>query len=369
MIERGRGRWRLQVTPEPDPLAGPRRRISKTVVGSRAEARRELHRLIADAGARLAPAEATVASLMDAFMATATLATTTRADWQSLMDRHIVPDIGAVRLMKLRPRDCDEFYRRLAAAGLGPSRVRCAHVVLHRACAQAVRWGWLTHNPVTAATRPAVPRVSLRPPDAGEVRAALAHIERRDPEFGCWLHVAVATGARRGEICALRWSDLDAERATLRIERSVAVTRAAGVAFKSTKSGNVRLVSLTRQAVAALDAHYQRAVDRRGAPIAADEQIFTRDPAGRRPWDPGLVTSRWVRYRRQAGLDDVRLHDLRHFVATELLTAGIDTRTVANRLGHARTSTTLDIYWAWVPAQDQHAARHLEAPLSPTGGP
>lgn len=55
----------------------------------------------------------------------------------------------------------------------------------------------------------------------------------------------------------------------------------------------------------------------------------------------------------------MRIHDLRHFVATELLSAGIDVRTVANRLGHARTSTTLDIYWAWVPARDRDAAAHL----------
>jgi integrase len=57
-------------------------------------------------------------------------------------------------------------------------------------------------------------------------------------------------------------------------------------------------------------------------------------------------------------------HDIPHFVATELLTAGIDLRMVANRLGHARTSTTLDIYWAWVPARDRDAADHLGALLA-----
>jgi len=83
------------------------------------------------------------------------------------------------------------------------------------------------------------------------------------------------------------------------------------------------------------------------------------------PWNPNLVTARWIRHRKRFDLDNVRVHDLRHFVATELLTAGIDARTVANRLGHARTSTTLDIYWAWVPAQDQHPAHHLGTVLGP----
>src|SRR5262245_60687536 len=65
-----------------------------------------------------------------------------------------------------------------------------------------------------------------------------------------------------------------------------------------------------------------------------------------------------------AALEHLKIHGLRHFVATELLTAGIDVRTVANRLGHARTSTTLDIYWAWVPARDRDAADHLGTVLS-----
>ena len=67
-------------------------------------------------------------------------------------------------------------------------------------------------------------------------------------------------------------------------------------------------------------------------------------------------------------LDHVELHGLRHFVASELLTAGVDLRTVSNRLGHARTSTTLDVYWVWVPAQDEAAAEHLDTVLGQPAG-
>lgn len=98
-----------------------------------------------------------------------------------------------------------------------------------------------------------------------------------------------------------------------------------------------------------------RAVDG-GRSFDAEDLVFTSDPLGQQPWRPELVTRRWERLWAKAGLENVKIHGLRHVVATELLTAGIDLRTVANRLGHARTSTTLDIYWAWVPAQDQAAA-------------
>jgi integrase len=167
-------------------------------------------------------------------------------------------------------------------------------------------------------------------------------------------------------VCALRWSDVDLEAATVRIARSVSATKSAGVAIRPTKTGSVRLVSLTAPAVEALARHRTRtekAAASIGRRVDPDDQIFASDPEGRRPWRPELATRRWERLRARSGLGHMRIHDLRRFVATQLLTAGIDVRTVANRLGHARTSTTLDIYWAWVPARDRDAARHIEAIL------
>ena len=120
--------------------------------------------------------------------------------------------------------------------------------------------------------------------------------ERQDPVLACWLQVAVATGARRGEVCALRWSDIDFTTATVRIERSVSATKSAGVAIRPTKTGRVRLVSLTGGAVDALvrqRARAERTAADAGRTVDADDQIFTSDPDARRPWRPELVTRRW----------------------------------------------------------------------------
>jgi integrase len=373
MIQRGAGRWRLQVTGDPDPLNGTRRRLSRTVSGSRTEARDALQRMVVEVGAGLhGGASVTVGRLLEQFMCVARLAPTTREDWESVIRRHLSPSLGDIPLWKVTARDCDQLYARMAAEGLGPSRVRCAHVVLHRAMAQAVRWGWLARNPVSVATRPEVPRTPVTPPDVGQVRTLLAAASAAEPDLACWLQIAVATGARRGEICALRWMDIDLDAATVRIERSVSATKSTGVTIKSTKTGRVRLVSLTDDAVASLAAQLLRAHDVArvaGRPVEPQDLIFTNDDQGRQPWRPELVSRRWERLRRKAGVGGVRLHDLRHFVATELLSAGIDVRTVANRLGHARTSTTLDIYWAWVPARDRDAALHLQAILGQTNPP
>jgi integrase len=138
------------------------------------------------------------------------------------------------------------------------------------------------------------------------------------------------------------------------------------VVIKSTKTGKPRVVSLTTQATNALlerRAEAAGSASAVGRDLEETELIFATDRLGQQPWRPDMVTGRWTRLRNQIGLSHVRLHDLRHFVATELLTAGIDLRTVANRLGHARTSTTLDIYWGFVPARDRDAADHLDAVL------
>ena len=369
MTNRGGRRWRLQVAVDPDPVSGERRRLSRTVHGTRSEAKDALQRMVVDAdGGLYGGGRVTLGDLLDQFLASATLGPTTRADWVSVTERHLKPALGEMPLWKLTSRDCDQLYARMKAAGLGQSRVRCAHVVLHRAVAQAVRWGWLVRNPVSNATRPPVARVTISPPGIDDVRAALAASRKVDVELWCWLQVAIASGARRGEVCALRWCDVDLDKRFVRIERSVSATAGAGVVIKCTKTGKPRVVSLTTQAVEALverKAQAARTAAAAGRDLEESDLVFAIDQFGERPWRPDMVTGRWTRLRREIGLSHVRLHDLRHFVATELLTAGIDLRTVANRLGHARTSTTLDIYWGFVPARDRDAADHLDAVLGP----
>jgi integrase len=169
----------------------------------------------------------------------------------------------------------------------------------------------------------------------------------------------------------LRWSDIDFAAPSVRIERALAAARGAGVYVKTTKTGGVRHVSITALARDVLAARLEQAQLSAAAngtpqPLPSDF-IFSTARSGALPMRPEFLTRRWHRLRATANSPAVRLHELRHCVATELLTAGFDVRTVANRLGHARTSTTMDIYWAFVPARDRDAADHLDAIL--TAGP
>ena len=243
--------------------------------------------------------------------------------------------------------------------------------MLHAALRQAVRWGWLSSNPADAASPPRLRRRRIRPPTADEVlRLIAAAASSGSPDLGVALRVLVATGMRRGEVCGLRWRDVDVVAGTLRIEGSV-VHGEVGIVEKDTKTHGVRRLSIDGGTVAVLRAH--RAECARGALaggmiLGADAFVLSSSVDGLVPWRPNRLTQSFARLRSSLGLDGVRLHDLRHFQATELIAAGVDVRTVAGRLGHADPSTTLRTYAAFMEPADQGAARVIERLLADSSG-
>jgi len=190
--------------------------------------------------------------------------------------------------------------------------------------------------------------------------------ERAAPTFAAVLRVGAATGARRGELCALRWSDIDLESKTLTIERGVIMVRG-GVVERPTKTHNRRAIALDDGTVAVLSVH--RDCERKvaaecGVVLAADAFVFSRRLGGTHPLRPDNCTTTFERLRNRAGLSGFSFKDAtRHLAATRLIGAGVDVRTVAGRLGHARASTTLDIYSHFLPERDREAAEILGALL------
>jgi integrase len=136
----------------------------------------------------------------------------------------------------------------------------------------------------------------------------------------------------------------------------------------------MRQIALDVGSVELLGAHRARATQRGlacGISLPPTSFVFSHEPDGSTPWRPDYVSLKFRRLRKGLGLDDVRLHDLRHFVATTLLGAGVDLRTVAGRLGHAAGGrTTLAVYAHFLQAPDREAAqllgRLLTAPQNPT---
>jgi integrase len=133
------------------------------------------------------------------------------------IEHDIKPALEPVRLDKLTARQLDGFYHDLLARGLSPSSVRRFHSVLHAALDRAVKWGMVPVNPADRPTPPWLTRTTVSAPDVTEVQRLIAAAEEPSPILALAIILGAVTGARRGELCALRWSDVNWQRRVLTI--------------------------------------------------------------------------------------------------------------------------------------------------------
>lgn len=227
--------------------------------------------------------------------------------------------------------------------------------MLHTALEQGVAWDWIGYNPARYASPPPARRRPIHLPTVDEVNALIDAARAVNPLLPVFLRLAAVTGVRRGELCALRWRHLDHERHVLHIAGQVAHT-AAGLVERPTKTHAERRIALDPTT---LDLLQQLRTTQPGDWPSRDRYIFSHDPNGTSPWRPDYATLAFARLVAQIGIPQIRLHDLRHFAATTMLLNHIDVRTAAGRLGHARASTTLDVYGHYTQPADQRAAHTL----------
>jgi len=269
--------------------------------------------------------------------------------------------LGHVRLQALRPLDIEELYASLLeeghryGGGLAPKTVRNVHIALRRSLADAERFGLVQRN-VAALVKPPVPvRAELATWDATDMRTFLASVEddRNAPAY----RLLATTGMRRGEALGLRWADVNLDAGRVTINRSLTVVDSELVWSPPKTARSRRSVSLDPVTVATLKAHRRRQLDERVAAGDAwdDSDLLFCDQMGG-PLHPDRFTRAFGSAARRAGVKQIRLHDLRHTWATLALQAGIHPKVVSERLGHATTGITLDIYSHVQPELDASAA-------------
>jgi integrase len=295
-------------------------------------------------------------------------------------------EIGGKDIRRLTGRDLDEFYARLAAAGGRFGRGRHTttrhhyHSLIRAALNQAIRWRWLSPpNPAGEAQAPALAPDERVPPTPEEARRLALAVSEVNPDLAALIFVDATTGMRRGEICGLRFCDIDAEHAAATIwwrcsdlpkgqaeavagRENVVKVFPNGVAMLSaTKNKKRRRFALDPITLAVLMEQRARAVARceaLGAELHADAFVWSQAADHSEPWRPDRVSGAFTALRNRERMPHISFNDLRHFSATQLVAAGVDPRLVAGRLGHD-ASVLLRIYSHVIPARDQAAARLL----------
>jgi integrase len=362
---RGDAVWRVRVFAGRE--SGRRRYVSRTVHGGKRAAQRELAKLVVEAeqGQLTAGHPGSVSELLDRWLDDIAPLRSgyTMKEHRRSVDQDIRPAIGTFRVDKLTGGHLDHLYAELLARGLSPATVRRRHAVIHAALNRAVRWGVIASNPADRATPPGpTPSTASAPP----VDVVQKLISAAESEGNAVLATAVAlaavTGARRGELCALRWSDVDWQKRVLRIRHSLTVLQRMPT-VGPTKTHQRRDVSI-EDALGALLAR-RRALqemfaEQIGTVVVADAYILSRSADGSQPCLPDGLSLAYSRLVKSLGVGG-HFHQLRHFSATELIGHGVDVRTVAGRLGHADPSVTLRVYAHALERRDREAAELLGA--------
>lgn len=286
--------------------------------------------------------------------------------YEELIRLHALPILGRVQVAQLGPERIQLCLTEALQKGLSPTTVSHLHAVLHRALAQAERWGVIARNPVALVDPPRMVRHEIQTFSPAQVRNLLA-TARGDRLEAVWV-LAVTTGMRQGELLGLHWREVDLDAGRLAVTGSLQRIRGVGLTITEPKTlRSRRQVILTPIAVSALRQHQtaqRRERERAGDQWRDSDLVFTnvvggplqRDHVVKRNFDPLLI---------RAGLPRIRFHDLRHTAATLMLSQGVHPKVAADLLGHATVGITLDLYSHSTEAMHQEAARAIEELLGP----
>ena len=367
--------WELRVFIGRDSLGRVKHRYVR-FRGTRRQAERELARLVIEQEDKPAPLiESELAwnsstTINDAIAAWrengwGDLSPTTVRHYQELWDRHIRSGIGRRAISGVTPYQVEKYFRSLKDAEVGKTTIRHVRSLLHRACKLAGKWsGGRLANPIAATEMPAWALSEqpdrVRAPSLDEIGRLLVSAKEFDPRISAILRLIVATGMRRGEACAIRWSDCDLEAGVIQIDESVISNR--GATTKSPKTrASIRKVTIdegTLSELRQLRSIQRQFADESELTLGEEAFVFSFEPGGEHSPHPDSITHAFIRVRKLSSVDDdVHLHSLRHFQATAL-DAVISEKQKQSRLGWS-SAVMARHYTDAVPEEDRRAAEHI----------
>jgi integrase len=387
-----------------DPVTGRDIYLTATVKGTDKAAQRAADDKLAEFRTRVVKQRSAQSSVslgyaLDEFMRNAELDDSTRHTYEGYIRRTIRPKLGEEPAKKIDARVLESFYSELRRCRalcdskpridkhqkdgahdcvaekckiheckpMASSTIRQIHAIISGAFDASVRWGWIDANPARIARKPKQKHPEPDPPTADEAVRLSDEAFRMDKDVDDWgmlVWLAMTTGMRRGELVALRFKHLDLDGEVIDLRRNWVLGKE-----KDTKTHQNRRIALDTETIVLLKEHrdrVQKRVEALGVKFTDDLFVFTSLETSRghvpdhtTPYSPNAITQRYKDMATRLGIE-THLHALRHYSATELLTAGVDLPTVAGRLGHdGGGATTLRVYAAWVAASDRKAAEIL----------
>lgn len=349
LVERpvGSGKWMFRYIEGVDPISGKFRRRTVTVTAkTKTAAQTQARKILAEVDEVTAGTSATLNQLLAEWMKFQTgrgRSPTTLYGYQSLIDHHVSDALGDVKIGELTAHQLDSLYGKCSRSGKSRRTIRNIHNVISAALNQGVRWGWLDKNPALRATLPETNALKVESPSPEQARQLISTCQARSELLGAFVFIAAVTGCRRGEVAALRWSSLQKD--FLVINQSAYAVKG-DVGIKSTKTGRERIVYLDTTVQEWFEYWRDRCeknAEDYGVELTPDSFELSSMPDGSRFVNLDTMSREVRRVADRLGMKSIHLHSLRHFVATELLAAGITANDAAEMLGHADPSLTMRV--------------------------
>lgn len=284
--------------------------------------------------------------------------------YQDIMNGHVLPLIGHIKLVKLSPLDIQRLYADRIASGLSSTTVHLLHVVLHRTLKQAVRWGMVPRNVTEMVDPPRRTSPEITTWSSDQVADFFAATDQH--YLAAFWRLRLPTGMRRGELLRLKWEDIDLTRGSLAVRRTISRGKSGTweIGEPKTASGR-RSIAVPQSCTAPLRKHR---VDQNKERLRLGELwgnhgfVFTNRTG--RPLHVNSLAFQFEKLTKATGLPKIRFQDLRHTGATLLLAKGSHPKIVQERLGHSDISMTLNRYSHVTPDMQRLAAEALDEAFS-----
>ena len=347
--------WEARYTTGYDPGTG--RQIQRSITGkTQKEVSQKLKAATAaiDAGTYTEPCKMTVSQWLDIWQTDYLKGVKpyTVASYTAIINNHIKPSLGAIKLDALNAHTVQRFYNALSEPNksrkaLSPKTVKNVHGVLHKAIQQAMRIGYVRFNPCEACTLPRVQRREMQVLDDDHSKAFLAAVKGNDLE-NLFL-VDLFTGMRQGELLGLTWPCVDFESGIITVKQQLQQRQVKGdfgYYFAPLKNNKPRTITPATFVMQLLKNQRTRQMEMQlkagSAWDNAYDLVFTNEighPLSRR-----TVYKNFKKLSIQIGVPELRFHDLRHSYAVASIRGGDDIKTIQENLGHATAAFTLDVY-------------------------
>ena len=363
--KRSDGRWEGRCTVGSDPKTG--KRIVKNVLGkTQAEVKEKLRKLLEEHREMdiVRSDEYTVAEWVKTWFelySKPNLRPSTVEYYRRFIECHIIPNLGHIKLNKLTTRDIQKLYndmkdhgrvrevQKAKNPGLSSSYVRGLHTMLHNCLERARKERLILHNPTEDCIVPKLEKKEMKILRQEDIRAYLKAADARG--MLTMFYLELTSGLRKGELVALLWSDLDIERKTLSVSKQAVRGEDKEITVTRPKtSTSSRQISIPQEAVELLIHEHEKHPD--------NPYMFPSPKTGGM-WFPDSIVNLHKKILKDAGLEHIRFHDLRHTFATMALQNGVDVKTVSSMLGHYDAGFTLSTYAHATNRMQEEAAERM----------